>query len=334
MTRKNLLAITVILLAGLGFAQENNDFYDNTPVRKLAGTLKIEVAGETANPGPVDLAKLPRHSLITRETRVQNGALQFIGSYRYDGYSLFDIIKEKYVAKRNQNEFKPVVDMLVMVENGAGEKAVFSWGEIYYPTVLHRIIVADRVAPIIPSETKDEWPLPDRIKLVCGNDMVTERNLSDPVKITLFAAPQSFPTVKGMKPLHSPSFSFSEEGQAKEIVSFPQERRTYPTVFYGRGKGFHGIQYFSGILLRDVLRDLIPLDAETIRRGYLIVAAADGYRIAVTCSELVNRNDQDDFLLIDRGKGQDGGRFTLYPAGDFFSDRAVKALKTIILKRI
>jgi hypothetical protein len=45
-------------------------------------------------------------------------------------------------------------------------------------------------------------------------------------------------------------------------------------------------------------------------------------------SELFNRNDNGEFLLCDRGE-KDGGRFSVYPGPDFFSDRAVKALKEV-----
>ena len=62
----------IILACALsGFGQATNDFYDNTPSQKLPGTLKIEVAGEVANPGIVDLERLPLRSLIVREARLE-----------------------------------------------------------------------------------------------------------------------------------------------------------------------------------------------------------------------------------------------------------------------
>ena len=81
------------------------------------------------------------------------------------------------------------------------------------------------------------------------------------------------------------------------------ETRTFPAVFYGRGKGFHGIQHFNGRPLKDALKSFVTLDSDTLRRGYLVAASIDGYRIAMSCSELFNRNDQAEFLLVDRGAG-------------------------------
>ena len=332
MKKKSLLALCLFVSVLGCFAQENNDFYDNTPVKILAGTLKIEVVGEVANPGFVSLKSLPRHSLINREARLEKGAITFIGSYRYDGYSLFDILKEKIVAKKNQAEFRSVIDLMVAVENQQGEKVILSWGEIYYPSALHRILIADRVAPIIPSETKENWPLPDEMKLVCGNDLVSERNISSPVRITVFSAPLSFPGKKGQKPLYAANFQvLRPEGQLAGVdpTGWQAVAREYPAVFYGRGKGFHGIQHFNGRPLKDVLKSFFVMDSEILRHGYLVAASVDGYRIAMSCSELFNRNDQAEFLLVDRGDDQDGGRFTIFPAPDFFSDRALKAVQVI-----
>ncbi|MCJ7524151.1 MAG: hypothetical protein MUP71_02890 [Candidatus Aminicenantes bacterium] len=327
-----LLTLCLLMTILVCFAQENNDFYDNTPEKKLAGPQKIEVGGEVANPGFVNLSRLPRRSLIIREARLENGAIIFSGSYRYDGYSLFDILKEKIVAKKNKAEFESIIDLLVMVENAKGEKVVLSWGEIYYPTALHRILIADRVAPIIPSKTREQWPLPEQTKLVCGNDLTSERNIEAPVRITVFSAPLSFPSRKGLKPLYAPGFhvcSGKDEAVVFNVAQANAEKRIYPSVFYGRGKGFHGINLFSGILLKDALKTFFTMDRETLQRGYLVAASIDGYRVAMSYSELFNRNDQAEFLLIDRGENQEGGRYALFPAADFFSDRALKAVSAI-----
>ncbi|HNX96586.1 MAG TPA: hypothetical protein PKK12_02805, partial [Candidatus Aminicenantes bacterium] len=111
----------------------------------------------------------------------------------------------------------------------------------------------------------------------------------------------------------------------------PGEKRTFPSVFYGRGKGYHGFQQFSGIPLREALQGFVVLDPARMRRGYVIAASIDGYRIAMSFGELFGRNDQAEFLLVDRGEGADGGRFSLFPAADFFSDRALKAVSDIYI---
>ena len=71
---------------------------------------------------------------------------------------LFDILNEEYIKKANSEEFNPIIDLYIEVESKTGEKVVFSWGEIYYPNNLHKIIIAGSVSRIVPSKTKELWP--------------------------------------------------------------------------------------------------------------------------------------------------------------------------------
>ena len=320
-----LLALTALLPA-----QENNDFYDNEPFIDLPlGT--IEVAGEVVQAGKVDLAVLPLRMVMVREARMENGKPAFVGSYVFQGYSLFDILRERVIKKKNEKEFRSIIDLFVVVENKKGEKAVFSWGEIFYPSAPHRVLVAVKAARIVPSLTKEQWPLPTAGRIVAANDLVSERNLDDPVRITVLSAPLSFAVEKGKSPLFSASARIVVNGREVGIISRLPDGiplLTLPSVFYGRGKGFHGIAYFEGAPLRLVLKDRQLADTPNIKRGYLVLAGEDGYRAAFSASEIFNRNDNGEFLFCDRGE-KDGGRFSIYPGPDFFSDRAVKALKEI-----
>jgi len=179
---------------------ENNDFYDNVPFKELP-VGQIEISGEVVNPGMVDLSKLPLHQVQFREARMNGGKASFIGAYVYQGYSLFDILKDRLLNKKNKDTFSSPIDLLVIIENKKGERAVFSWGEIFYPNVLHRIIIASRVAPIIPSTTKETWPLPEESKVVAANDLYAERNLLNPVRIIVRSSSLSEPVNKGKSPL-------------------------------------------------------------------------------------------------------------------------------------
>ena len=332
MRKPILLASLMVLCVWACPGQENNDFYDNTPKKILSGALKIEIAGEVANPGSVDLKRLPLRTLIVREARLKKDGVAFAGAYRYEGYSLIDILNDRVVARKHGAGFKPQTDLMVAVENAVGEKAVLSWGEIYYPAIPHRVLIAAAAAPIIPNESQENWPLAAGVKLVCANDLLSERGILNPTRITIFTAPLEIADKKGLKPLFSPNFQVLRPGQADaafDAATVAAEKRVFPSVFYGRGKGFHGFQRFSGILLAEVLKSYVTLDNDTLRCGYLIAASIDGYRMAMSCSELFNRNDQAEFLLLDRGEGADGGRFVIFPAADFFSDRALKAVSAI-----
>ncbi len=310
-----------------------NNFYDNVETLNLPVSTII-VEGEIANPGPVDLSSLPMRSVIVKEALPDtDGGNRFTGAFRYDGYSLLDILNSRVLEKANATEFEPIIDLYVEVENSNGEKVVFSWGEIYYPNNLHRIMVATRVARIVPSKTNELWELPVQAKIVAGNDLLTSRNISDPVRITVKSYPKSFETVKGMSPMHSESFKVYgvDDKLLAEIKELPSSltRQTFNTIFYGRGRGIHSTTPFNGVMVKELLTDYYPQRKESLMKGLLCVVAADGYRMAVTWSELFNRNDQQEMLLIEDTNGEDGGRFRFFPACDFFSDRAIKSVKGI-----
>jgi hypothetical protein len=309
-----------------------NNFYDNTESYILPVKALI-IEGEIANPGKVDFSVLPVHSVIVKETLLDSaGDDRFVGAYRYDGYSLFDILDNSMLKKVNISEFRPIIDLYVELENDKGEKVVFSWGEIYYPNNLHKIIIASAVSRIVPSKTKELWPLPVESKIVAANDLVTERNISSPVKITVKSFPLSFTVIKDLSPLYSPQIKiFNSSKLAAEIEKLPENinNETFNTIFYGRGKGIHSTKPFTGYLLKDLLLKYYPAGRENLKSGIMCFAGKDGYRCAVSFSELFNRNDQQEFLLVKTEPDEDGGLYRIFPACDFFSDRAIKSVSEI-----
>lgn len=311
--------------------EQTNNFYDNEPVLRLP-MVQLVVDGEIANPDTVDFSKLPIHSVIVKEALLNaDGTNKFIGAYRYDGYSLFDILNIVKIQKKNADVFPPIIDLYIEVSNDAGEKVVFSWGELYYPNNLHKIIIANAVMRIVPSKTKEQWPLPETSKLVVGNDLLTERNISNPTRITVRSLNASFKIDREIKPLFSDKVKVLDVAGNETSLNIPKSLSpvTFNTIFYGRGRGIHSTTPFTGYCLKDILHSIYPLSKDKIQRGLFTVAALDGYRMSVTYSELFNRNDQQEFLLIDDPQNMEGGRYKLFPACDFFSDRAIKALNEI-----
>jgi hypothetical protein len=309
-----------------------NNFYDNVETYSLP-VKDLYIDGEIANPGKVDFTGLPMHSVIVKEALLDTaGGDRFVGAYRYDGYSLFDILDKRILKKANSSEFKPIIDLYVEIENEKGEKVVFSWGEIYYPNNLHKILIASSVSRIVPSKTKELWPLPDASRIIAASDLVTERNIASPVKITVRSYPHSFVTKKGMSPMYSQLIdlynSFRRIGQINALpLNISNE--TYNTIFYGRGKGIHSTTPFNGILLKDLLVNYFPVNRQSLKSGLLCIAGKDGYRSAVSYSELFNRNDQQEFMLIKTAVHDDGGLYRIFAASDFFSDRAIKSVSDI-----
>jgi hypothetical protein len=315
-----------IPLAFADTTDATNDFYDNEETHLLP-LKSIMVGGETTDTFRIDLDGLPLHSVIVKETRWNKGGNEFIGAYRYDGPSLYDILNHIPLRKKNAGEFGPIIDAFVEITNGMGEKVLFSWGEIFYPVHRHEVIIATRVTQIVPSKTRDKWPVPDQARIIAAGDLLTERNISDPQQFTIRSIERSFKVDRDLDPLFSDNIIIYDKGlkiaSISESPTGPQV--TYPNVFYGRGRGIHGVTPFSGYYLRDILSAYFPADPESIMTGIFTVSAADGYRAAYTYSEIMNRNDQSEVLLIDKGEDY-GGRFKIYPSADFFSDRSVKAV--------
>jgi len=312
-----------------------NNFYDNTETNSL--TLNdLIIEGEIANPGKVDFSEFQKHSVIVKETLLdESGGDRFVGAYRYDGFSLFDILNERIIKKINSEEFNPIIDLYIEVESKTGEKVVFSWGEIYYPNNLHKILIATGVSRIVPSKTKELWPLPSISKIVAASDLVTERNMSDPVKITVKSIRKSFAVVKGMNPMYSEEIKLFEGEKQIGLISPVKEEEdiTFYTIFYGRGRGIHSTSPFKGMMLRSILGDKYLRTRQNLQTGLFCIVGKDGYRSAVSFSELFNRNDQQEFLLVRTEPDEDGGLFRVFTAADFFSDRAIKSVSEIHLLR-
>ncbi|MBD3422701.1 MAG: hypothetical protein GF398_21515 [Chitinivibrionales bacterium] len=308
-----------------------NDFYDNEKTHHLK-VNPVTVSGEIDHPGKVDFTLLPLRTVIVKEAILDKGKDAFVGAYRYDGYSLYDILNTRTLHKKNANAFKPIIDAFIVVENDAGDEVVISWGELFYPVNPHQILIATQVMRIVPSRTRELWPLPEKARLICAHDLLTERNIANPVTITVRSSEKQFKVRKGLKPLYADTFSIYRGDSLVEAVAqkpgFVQEF-SYDNVFYGRGKGIHGISTFTGIALKEILLPHFPIASSRLSSGYFVVAAADGYRGVFTYSEIANRNDQSETLLVTTRKGEHEGRFKLYPAGDFFSDRAIKAVTGI-----
>jgi hypothetical protein len=311
---------------------KDNNFYNNTETYTLPGN-DIIIAGEVENPGKVDFTRLTKHSVIVKETILkEDGKDSFVGAYRYDGYSLFDILNDRILKKKNAAEFRPIIDLFVEIENSDGDKAILSWGEIYYPNFLHNSLIATSVARIVPSKTKDLWPLPKTSKLVIANDLITERNISNPVKITVKSYDRSIPVDRDLSPLFSDEVKiFEGEKEVEKITERPKnlQNETVHTIFYGRGRGIHSTQPFTGAYLKDVLSGHFPLDKNNLKKGMVVLVGKDGYRSTFSYSEIMNRNDQAEVLLVPCEEEKDGGKFRIFPSCDFFSDRAVKALSEI-----
>lgn len=334
-------AVTVSLLfAGVVAAQQKPVdksgtlfIFDNSETYPLSQP-SVRVEGEVKNPGSVALESLPLRSLIVKESRVRADSLTFSGAYRYDGYSLIDILNGFVVNKANADAFPPQIDMYIEVVNDKNEKAVFSWGELFYNNQQHSVILATKVMRIIPEKTGELWPLPAENQLVCSYDLATERNIKNPVKIIVKSySNDTIAIVKGKNPVYSPVLNVYVKNEKKgSLTGYPEKQilKTIHTIFYGKGRGLHSTKPYQGLSMGDWLKSQVVSSQRAIQNGLWVLVSDDGYRSVFSYSELCNRNDNGEAILNFDADNKNGGAFRLVAGFDFFSDRAVKSVREII----
>jgi len=319
-------------------AAQTNDLFHQSPTYPLKHAQTVLVTGEVEKDTTVTLAGLPLRSVAVKETILDGDKPVFRGAYRYDGYSLTDILDQVEVKKKNAKEYPRKIDLYIEVSNDDGEKAVFAWGEIFYPSNMHRILIATAVSRFVPSLTKDLWPLPESSMLVAGTDFLTVRGVRNPTKIMvksfdmgkdkLGESAMKADSIKSEMRLRVNGALVGEFGSLPNII----ERLTCRTTLYGQGKGYLGSPTITGVPLSAFLAGKIPFSSEALREGLAAFIAFDGYRAVFSLSELVNRNDFRDILLIEGKGSRSSASFSLFPAGDFFTDRSVNEIKEIDLR--
>lgn len=98
--------------------------------------------------------------------------------------------------------------------------------------------------------------------------------------------------------------------------------------------GYKGLQTTEGFLLKDML-----LKAGVKREGagseLVVISSKDGYRSSFSLSEILNRNDSEDFLVVDKGMDDEyNGRFALFVPSDFFADRNIRSIAKVEILKI
>ena len=311
----------------------NSLFHQTEEVSLQAGELMVE--GEVKEPGNVNLDNFYKREVMVKEALYDNETgINFIGAYRYRGYSLFDLLHPYSQQKKNKEAFPPAIDLYVVVENAAGESVVFSWSEIFHTNIPHQIMIATEMAPIVPHKKEVDYPTGNNWKIVCANDLFANRMLENPVKITVRTFDEKeYDIQKGLKPMYSSEINVVlEDGASFTInpITDTMLYRTYFSSFYGMGMGYHPAKYFRGPELTTMLAGQMDFfDAEKIRHGLVCFVGLDGYRTVFSFSELFNRTDQVSPILAIPEDPQDGGFYRIFHPAEFYADRSVKSVKEI-----
>jgi hypothetical protein len=333
--------------ASKAMAMDGNSLYHQTDEVSLeTGTL--EVAGEVKNPGTVNLNKHYKREVFIKEARYHHDTgTEFIGSYRYRGYSLFDLLHPFNQDKKNADVFRPAIDLYVVIENDLGETVAFSWSEIFHTISPHQVLIATEVAPIVPYRQEVDYPVGDQWKVVSAGDLFAWRTLENPVRITVRSFDKKgYPIDRDLEPMHSPNIrvvyndatnantgkTLSEGMNGLQVLPLEGVDYVirYHSNFYGMGMGHHPTKYFEGPRL-DVLLGKEEAFADSLwnRNGLVCFAGLDGYRAIYSYSELFNRADQVFPILAVPENPLDGGLYRIFHPSDFYADRSVKSVAEI-----
>lgn len=312
------------------YYKNGNSVYHQTDETKLkVGEIVIE--GEVKNPGKVSLRRLYKREVFHKQATLgDSGKIDFVGAYRYRGYSLFDMLNSFIVEKKNLEEFRPATDLYIIIENDKGDRVSFSWNEIFFTHFPHQVIIATESAPIKPYKREVEYPTGNAWKVVASTDLFAYRELENPTKIIVKSFDKKSYTInRELDDKYSPNVTIVVDNNTVKTVDATETSATditYNAVFYGLGMGYHDTPYFRGFPLRPHVTDFFAADAASWQRNGLVCAVGkDGFRNIFSVSELLNRVDGvEPILAIPPVK--ESGHFRLYHPSAFYADFSVRNL--------
>lgn len=267
---------------------------------------------------------------------------EFNGVFYFRGIPLKDLLERAGIQK-GETAFKKPIDLAIIVRNKAGQKAVLSWGELFYRNPAD-VVLAFSAAPQIPhhkcsrchepevyQERLDKLSRPIGYpKLVVANDFYTDRCIENVTSIEVLDLRLNMETKK-IKNLFSPRFIVS--GDVKQPATItdltPYQRVETLAKIVGDGIGYHGIASYGGILFSDLLTKTgVRPD---VTQGF-VISAPDGYRTLLSSGEIFFSSHGANILIADTMNNEllkKSGKFKLLLADDLAADRWIKAVEKI-----
>jgi hypothetical protein len=314
-----------------GYNADGNSFYHRTDEAKLK-SADIFVEGEVKSPGKIKYKRhLKREVLHKQATLNSEGGIDFVGAYRYRGYSLFDLLNPFILDKKNAEEFVPATDVYIIIENDKGERVTFSWAELYLGHAMHQVIIATEQASIEPYKIEVDYAKGNVWKVVASADLFAYRELENPTKIIVKSFDKKhYPIDRELEEPYSPTVNLVFNNEIKGVVSSNVDsisHRQYDAVFFGMGMGYHDTPSFEGPMLKPLVSPYLSQNyAGWMRNGLVCAVGKDGFRNIFSVSELLNRVDQVEPILAIPPVESGRGHFRLYHPSAFYADFSVRNL--------
>ncbi|MBN2321460.1 MAG: hypothetical protein JXR49_20445 [Acidobacteria bacterium] len=302
----------------------------------------LSVTGSVKHPLNLSLEDLAWFNPI----RVQLNEVMKDGSYRgawfYYGVPLKALLETAFIDKE-ETAFSKKIDLAILVRNSEGQEVALSWGEIFYKNSAD-VIIASSATPIRPHHGCSSCHKPEVYnrymnqfdreigfpKLVVACDGYADRSIENIVSIEVIDPAPAMQAVKSEE-FFSPSFvvtgDVNTDLTVKDLSGFP--RKDMRVIHMGEGRGYHGIDDYSGVLFEKILEKARPEPG--LSKAFLI-SASDGYRALFSYGEIFLNRAEENILIADTQNGkkiEEGGKFVFVPSDDLMSDRDVKALEKI-----
>lgn len=315
----------------------------SSPATAAEAASGLTVSGSVKKPrsvSPSDLAGLPRRALLAR---VAGAAGRYRGTYEMEGVALKDLLDRAGIAKAVDDGFDRPLDLSVVVTGRGGEKALYSWGELFLADDSGAALLADRLRPFVPHHHEPitdprfapgSWlgaearasldvsgcatchdggklsriDVPRGLCLVPVRDRDARRFVEDVVSVEVRQA--GFPAPPRKKDAADPWV----EAPSLVLPAGPPRALTaealkgVPRVegesdAVGLGRGYRGRSRWGGASLAAVLKAALP---EGFDPGLLsvVVTASDGYRSLYSGGEVFLSRLGENVVLVDTEDGK------------------------------
>jgi precorrin-4 methylase len=307
-----------------------------------ASAPSISITGVVKQPLNLTLEDLKKFETVTVRLNEITQDHQFNGVFNYRGVPLKTLLELACVEK-GEAAFNKTTDLAIVLRNKNGKQAVLSWGEVFYNNP-SEVVLATSATPVIPHADCKNCHGPevyqDRLnvllrqvgfpKLVVANDFYTDRSLEEIINIEVVDLHPKIP-VKRSSDFFSQSFTImgdvTQPLTITDLYSYP--RIEAPTKQIGDGVGYHGMKFYSGTPLIELLKKVgVVPDLNKV----LLISASDGYRSLLSYGEVFLSSHGKNIIIVDRESDQPikkNGKFVLIVPDYLSADGTVKAVSKI-----
>jgi precorrin-4 methylase len=302
----------------------------------------ISITGVVKQPLNLTLEDLKKFETVMVRLNEITQDHQFNGVFYYRGIPLKTLLELAFIEKE-EGAFNKTTDLAIVLRNKSGKQVVLSWGEVFYNNPFE-VVLATSATPVIPhADCKNCHGLEvyqDRLnvlqrqvgfpKLVVTNDFYTDRSIEEVVNIEVVDLHPKM-DVKRSSDFFSPDFRIigdvAQPLTITDLSTYPRIEATTKQI--GDGVGYHGMMFYSGAPLIELLKKAgVTPDLNKV----FLVSAPDGYRSLLSYGEVFLSSHGKNITVADRESDQPikkNGKFILILPDQLAADGTVKAVSKI-----